>query len=209
MTTPLLLVIGRMRSGTSILAQCLHRLGLDMGMCMVLPPPGTDLAPEWEDPFGWLLQPGPPIAEYLDSRLTRWRTWRDANTATLPALGIKSPLLTLGWRAWMAAAKAAQLRPITVLVERDDAGRQASLAHATSYFDRDLAEGVRLVDERIAKALPAITPDETASWEELTVATALAATASRLLKRTCGEVVDWQVAQHVAKRVLIPLQKSG
>lgn len=113
------LITGRFRSGTSMVAAIVHRLGFHIAPMIPAPGPPSWRS-DWEDPY---------LTPYLMNRAqVDWSSYVKHRKAVAERLGfrgyaIKSPYLALVWDQVVAATDAAH-----IVVSRDEEQRQRSLA---------------------------------------------------------------------------------
>jgi len=139
---PVVLIVGKFRSGTSMVAQVVNRLGWHIGGTIPTPCPPTWRS-DWEDP----LLSAPMILGHRYG-LEELQAYVAARRHLSRMLGfggriaIKSPYLALIWPAVIAAASPA----LVVLADRDEESRRRSLtAHPLLSEEDD-----RLISEEMA-----------------------------------------------------------
>lgn len=166
MSRKLIIVTGPMRSGTSMVAQTLHLLGVPVADEIRAPlPPRWQL--DWEDPAVaealWHVaqqpeNPGDGLEEFLVQHLShRLEThWAVTEAFGLPPenpIAIKSPLLPLVWLSLMGACAELVLEPVLVVCYRDWTAVQSSVRAS---FHPDQVEFALKLNERLLIAVDRI-----------------------------------------------------
>jgi hypothetical protein len=142
-------ITGAARSGTSLVAAIVHRLGFQIAPTIPAPMPPTWRS-DYEDPhFSLALMAGDrPSAEYLRRYLARRRAF-SAACGFEGRIALKSPYLVRVWARLLEAAPDA----FTIRVRREDAARARSLTAQPALMalghDFSILEGLRSVQAHV------------------------------------------------------------
>jgi len=192
------MVIGRMRSGGSAVAEVLNELGVQMGTMFYAPVPPL-LRMEWEDVD--LAQPlveaalgGEPSMppDYWRERLAMALANGRAIGATPRAIGVKTPALALCINQAREAAADVGLEPIVLVVRRASAETERSFHDRLLPFIPSDEHGAWIdLQMRIGKAVDAAERDLTIEYE------ALLADPRSVIERIARDVLGGGIAQSV------------
>lgn len=155
---PLTIIVGRFRSGTSLVAQLVHRLGFQVSPTIPAPAPPT-WRPDWEEPglTSSLMAGKYPTPDGWRAYL-KWRRQVSRATGFEGRIALKSPYLALAWRGLMFVVEE---HAMVVRVRRGEEARLASMAAHPALSGHE--------DRMIGVALEAIEPNLAVSYEDLVV----------------------------------------
>lgn len=123
-------IVGPFRSGTSLVAQVVHRLGFPVALTIPAPAPPSWRG-DWEDPelTLLLLQGVKPTADWYADYLRRRRE-QSRVVGFGGRVAVKSPLLGLAWEGFAVAARAAAggKPPLVIRCYREHGAMARSLA---------------------------------------------------------------------------------
>lgn len=153
---PLVLIVGRFRSGTSLVAQLVNRMGWQVAPLISVPAPPSWRS-DWEDSqlTTALMSRQYPTRERWVEYL-KWRRLVSRDTGFGGRIAIKSPYLALVWDDLTGIVGE---HAVTVRVSRGDEARRRSLEAHPALSDH--------ADRLIGESLALVAPDVELAYEAL------------------------------------------
>lgn len=165
----MIVVLGGLRSGSSVVARILHNLGVWMGHAQAMPLPGF-----WQDDYedvalaqsvttAWATHSQPKVKDveaYIRHRERAFDVLQRIYPMHVHEVGLKSQLLALYWPSFVRAALRADVHLRVVVTVREPAAADASLVQCAEAvaapMRADWLAQMRRMNEQIGKALASI-----------------------------------------------------
>jgi len=170
----MIVVLGAMRTGASLVARMLHNLGVVMGSSQPMPWPGF-----WQDDYedmGLAVRIAPAfesgkrpavidLQSYIDDRRSKYQRMRKLYGTQIQSYGVRSIFLPFYWEEWLEACSSMHERLRLVICRRDPEAMTESLRRCAeavvphyreSWLSSVLAKNEELVKrvEQIATSAP-------------------------------------------------------